>query len=215
MNFNFLAGSWNQFLNGTLITLVISIISVSLGLGWGFLLALAKMSNNKILKGLGWFYTWIIRGTPLFLQLLFWYVVLPKFGGNYREVIIAIIALIINEGAYGSEIIRSGIKSVNVGQSEAANVLGLSKAQFYKYILIPQMFKNILPNIGNELVTIIKDTSLASSIAVFEVMNVAKQVGSSTFNMVEGLIVAAAIYLFITTITTLLIGKFEKKLEKY
>lgn len=215
MNFNFLAGSWNQFLNGTLITLVISIISVSLGLGWGFLLALAKMSNNKILKGLGWFYTWIIRGTPLFLQLLFWYVVLPKFGENYREVIIAIIALIINEGAYGSEIIRSGIKSVNVGQSEAASVLGLSKAQFYKYILIPQMFKNILPNIGNELVTIIKDTSLASSIAVFEVMNVAKQVGSSTFNMVEGLIVAAAIYLFITTITTLLIGKFEKKLEKY
>lgn len=215
MNFSFLNVSWTQFVTGTIITLIISIVSVSLGLGWGLLLAFIKMSNNKILKTLGWLYTWIIRGTPLFLQLLFWYVVLPKFGGNYREILIAIIALIINEGAYASEIIRSGIKSVNIGQQEAAIVLGLTKYQFYKYILIPQMFKNILPNIGNELVTIIKDTSLASSIAVFEVMNVAKQVGAATFNMVEGLIVAATIYLFITTFTTLIVSKFEKKLEKY
>lgn len=215
MNFNFVFSNWNQFLIGTMYTILISIISVSLGLGWGFILALMKMSNNKILKFIGWFYTWIIRGTPLFLQLLFWYVLLPKFGGEYREILIAIIALIINEGAYSSEIIRAGIKTVNIGQKEASIVLGLTTYQYYKFILIPQMFKNILPTLGNELVTIIKDTSLASSIAVFEIMNVSKQLGASTFHMIEGLMVAGLIYLFITTITTLIVSKIEKKMEKY
>lgn len=215
MNFDFLINNYDQFLIGTMYTIIISIVSLSLGLAWGFIIALLKLANNKILKTLGWFYTWIIRGTPLFLQLLFWYVLLPKFGGNYREVLIAIIALIINEGAYASEIIRSGIKNVDKGQKEAAVMLGLTNVQYYKFILIPQMFKNILPNIGNELVTVIKDTSLASSIAVFEIMNVAKQIGASTFHMIENLIVAGLIYLFITTITSLLINKIEHKMEKY
>lgn len=215
MNFSFISSTWQQFLQAAGVTVFMCIVAISVGLVFGFLLALMKMSKNKVLKFIGWLYTWIIRGTPLLLQLIFWYVVLPKFGGNYRELIIGIIALIINESAYSSEIFRSGMNSVDKGQFEAASILGISKIQFYKFILIPQTLKNVLPQLGNEFVTVLKDTSLASSISVVEVMFVAKQTGASSFAMVESLMVAGAVYLLFTTISTLLFNKLEKKMERY
>lgn len=215
MNYSFLQSSLHDFILAACNTLLMCLIAIIIGLTFGFLLAVVKQSNNKVIKFIGWFYTWIIRGTPLLLQLIIWYVVLPKFGGQYREFFIGIIALIVNESAYSSEIFRSGMSSVDKGQYEAAKILGLSKFQYYKFILIPQTFKNVLPSLGNEFVTILKDTSLASSIGVMEVMFVAKQVGTTSFAMVESLTVAAAVYLVFTTISTLIFNKIENNMKEY
>ncbi|WP_061995768.1 amino acid ABC transporter permease [Clostridium sp. ATCC 25772] len=202
-------------LQSTGMTIFLTIISVVLGTLIGIAVSLLKMSKNKLIYSLASFYTWIVRGTPMLLQLFFLYYGLPFLGIKLEPMSAAIIGLSLNSGAYMSEIIRGGILAVDKGQFEACKVLGFTYGQTMKRVVLPQTFKVIIPPVGNEFITILKDTSLVSIIAMEELMRTAQQIYSSNFRPIEPFFIAACIYLVLTTIFTGMFSKWEKKLAKY
>lgn len=196
--------------NVFLLYICTALFSVPLGIAG----ALAYTGENKIIKGFLSIYTWIFRGTPLMLQLLIMYYGLPliNFGG-YKITLgpyqAAIITYIINYAAYLTEIIRSGLESIDKGQHEAAKVLGYTYWQKIIYIILPQALRRVLPSLGNEAITLIKDTSLIYVLAVTEVMKRTKELANVYYNIIP-YICAVIIYL----VLSLLVDRLFKNIEK-
>jgi len=202
-------------IKATGITIELTVISVVLGTLIGIIVALLKLTKNPFINVIASFYTWIIRGTPMLLQLFFFYYGLPFVGIELEPMSAAIIGLSLNSGAYMAEIIRGGIISVDKGQFEACKALGFTYSQTMIRVILPQTIRVLLPPVGNEFITMLKDTSLVSTIAMVELMRSAQQIYSSNFRPMEPFFIAACIYLGLTTVFTGIFSVWEKKLSRY
>ena len=202
------------YIDGLLGTLWLAALTVFVATLLGAVIAIMKLSKIKILDLITSAYIGIIRGTPILLQLYFFWLVLPKAVPiNLSDTACIIIALIVNASSYVAEVIRAGIQAVDKGQVEAARSLGLSSVNTMKKIILPQAVKNILPALGNEYISMIKQTSLASVFFVQELMTSYKTVQSATFLAIPSLIIAGVIYLIVTTVLTKGLSVFERRLQ--
>lgn len=207
---------WDVFLiKGLSVTLSLSAVTVFFGAIIGALLAIAKMSRFKALRMLVNAFVEVIRGTPILLQLYIGYFVVPLLvpALNLGTYACIAVALVINSSAYVSEVIRSGIQAVDKGQTEAARSLGLNKTQTMLKVVLPQAIKNILPALGNEFVMIIKETSLASTFFVGDLMTSYLTVKGQTYLAFETLLIVGVIYFVVTFTLSKLVGLYEKKLK--
>ena len=207
---------WHVFLiEGVSYTLLLSVITVFFGAILGSLLALGKRSRFRIVRGIITAFVEVIRGTPILLQLYFGYFILPMMvpALNLSAFTSICIALVINSSAYVSEVIRSGIQAVDHGQTEAARSLGLNARQTMLRIVLPQAVKNILPALGNEFVMMIKETSLASTFFVGELMTSYLKVKGATWLYLESLIIVGVIYFVITFTLSKVIAVFERRMR--
>lgn len=209
---------WKVFLlEGVPYTLIFSAIAVFFGVILGSLIAFGRLSKVRLLR---WFceaYTELIRGTPLLLQLYLFVLVLPNVFSSVFHLSSftwTAICLSFNSAAYVSEIIRSGIQSVDKGQTEAARSLGMNASQTMLKVVMPQAVKNILPAIGNEFVSVIKETSMASTFFLGELMTSYLKVKGATYLAFEALIIVAVIYFVMTFSLSKLVGLYERKLNK-
>ncbi len=207
---------WRVFLvEGLVTTLEFTCIAVTLGIILGTFVAMLKMSKFKIIRFLISIYIEVIRGTPILLQLYIFYFVLPNLFPflELSPFIWVAIAMCINSSAYVSEVIRSGIQAVDKGQTEAARSLGLSKSQTMIRIVLPQAVRNILPALGNEFIMILKETSLASTFFLGDLMTSQKIVAGATYLQLETLIIVGTIYLCVTFPLSKLVGLLEKRMS--
>lgn len=198
----------------SLVTLQLLFLTIVFSTPLGLLVALGKLSKIKLLKGILDFYTYIIRGTPLLLQILFVYFGLPTIGIRLDSFTAALLALVVNYTAYLAEIMRAGIQSIDKGQYEAAKVLGLDYQQTMKRIIVPQALKVVAPPICNEYIVLIKDTALVSVIGMQELLRATKEIVARDFTMIP-FFIAAVIYLIITAFFTTIFNRLEKKLSIY
>lgn len=208
---------WNVFLiEGLSYTLVLSAIAVLVGSVFGALLAFGRLSKSKILHFICTAYTEIIRDTPLLVQLYFFVLIVPKMLSGIISISTfqaVALAFALNSAAYVSEIFRSGIQAVDVGQTEAARSLGMNAKQTMLHVVMPQAIKNILPALGNEFVSVIKETSMASTFFVGDLMTSYLKVKSDTYWALEALLIVAAIYFVLGFGLSKLIGTFERRLN--
>ena len=206
---------WRMFLfEGLKNTLILTCISVALGTVLGAVVALMRMSKSRILQFLSSFYVEVIRGTPILLQLYIFYFVLPNVLPFLKlsQFMWVSIALCVNSAAYVSEVIRSGIQAVDKGQTEAARSLGLSESKTMMRIVLPQAVRNILPALGNEFIMMLKETSLASTFFLYDLMTVRQVITGATSLTLEPMTIVAVIYLCMTYPLSKVVGHFEKKM---
>ena len=204
-------------LEGLFNTMIIALFAVILGIIIGIFVALIRNNydrNNKmkILNFIVKLYVDIIRGTPIVLQLMIIYYVVFK-SIDVSVILVGILAFGINSGAYVSEIIRAGIQSIPIGQTEAGYALGLKHSQVMNYIILPQAFKNILPALGNEFITLVKETSVGAYIGIIELTKASDIIASRTYDYFFPLIMVAIIYLIITLGLSKGVQKLERKLN--
>ncbi len=219
---------WRYFssryiIEGVVVTLELTVLAMAIGMILGVIGATMRLSPNPILSGASWTYIWFFRGTPVLVQLLFWYTfayLYPQltfgipFGPAFVHVsansitafTAAVVGLGLNEGAYMSEIVRAGIISIDEGQTEAAQSLGMRRPQVLRKIVLPQAMRVIVPVTGNETISMLKTSSLASVITVYELTGRAELIYSSNYDIPELLIVASLWYLIVTTVLTM--GQF-------
>ena len=198
------------FLNGVFVSLQIAFFSCLIGTALGITVGVILSQKINFLSQLVMLYVVIIRGTPMLIQI----VALSFFAGSFASLFwIAIISIGLNSGAYVSQIILTGINSIGIGQTEAAKTLGFNKIQIIRYIILPQAIKTVLPALGNELITLVKDSSLASTIGVSELTKQGAIVMSQTLNAPAVYIMIGAIYLTITTIIIFSISALEKRMQ--
>ncbi len=208
------------YFSGLKMTLLISLFAVIIGILIGVLIAVvrvtARASKLKLIKVLDVIcrvYITVIRGTPMIVQIMIIYN-LVFTSPNTNPVLVGAVCCGINSGAYVAEIIRAGITSIPVGQMEAGRSLGLTYVMTMRTIILPQAFKNILPALGNEFISLVKETSVISVIAVNDLMKMAGYVGSRTWDVIPPYVIAAGIYLLMTLGLTWLMGRFEKMMAK-
>ncbi|MHB1485042.1 MAG: amino acid ABC transporter permease [Saccharofermentanales bacterium] len=202
-------------LEGAWLTIRLTLGSVSAGIIIGLLLALARISKNVVLDKFAKFYIWFFRGTPLLLQIFFIYYALPTLTPiSIASLPAAFIALSLNSGAYLAEIIRAAIQSIDKGQMEASKALGMSYTQAMRKIIIPQSYRRLIPPVGNELIALLKDSSLVSVIAMNELMRTTSLLANSSGNAIY-YIPCAILYLAMTTIFTFVFSKLEKRYSIY
>ena len=195
------------------VTLLIAICAIIIGTILGCILALMKISDNRILKGIGTLYTTILRGLPLATQLMiFYFVVFAPL--HLPKLLVAILAYGLNSGAYCTEIFRAGIQGVDIGQTEAGRSLGLSKRQTLFKIILPQAVKAVLPTYTSEFIVLIKETSVASFIAVMDMTKAGDMIRNATYNAWIPLLTCAIIYLILTLGLTKVFDIFEKRMAK-
>ena len=206
-------GRWQWFVSGLGYTLLISLFSVLLGLVIGILMALMRLSKSKILRAVSGIYIDIIRGTPTMVQLLIIYFVIFA-NVHIDKWVVGFIAFGINSGAYIAEIVRGGILSVNIGQTEAGRSLGMTHKQTMASIVMPQAMKNILPALGNEFVVLIKETAVIGMIANIDLVGAARKVQSLTYDYLIPLLSIAVIYYVVIMIISTLLSKVEKGMRK-
>ena len=206
-------GRWQWFVSGLGYTLLISLFSVLLGLVIGILMALMRLSKSKILRAVSGIYIDIIRGTPTMVQLLIIYFVIFA-NVHIDQWVVGFIAFGINSGAYIAEIVRGGILSVNIGQTEAGRSLGMTHKQTMASIVMPQAMKNILPALGNEFVVLIKETAVIGMIANIDLVGAARKVQSLTYDYLIPLLSIAVIYYVVIKIISTLLSKVEKGMRK-
>ena len=206
-------GRWQWFVSGLGYTLLISLFSVLLGLVIGILMALMRLSKSKILRAVSGIYIDIIRGTPTMVQLLIIYFVIFA-NVHIDKWVVGFIAFGINSGAYIAEIVRGGILSVNIGQTEAGRSLGMTHKQTMASIVMPQAMKNILPALGNEFVVLIKETAVIGMIANIDLVGAARKVQSLTYDYLIPLLSIAFIYYVVIKIISTLLSKVEKGMRK-
>jgi polar amino acid transport system permease protein len=218
-----------RIVSGLRVTLELTVIAMAIGIVLGVLLAIMRLSPNKLVSGSSWLYIWFFRGTPVLVQILFWYYIAalyPKidigvpFGPSVihadantliKAFTAGVLALGLNEGAYMAEIVRAGIISVDEGQSDAARSLGMTRLQTMRRIVLPQAMRVIIPPTGNETISMLKTTSLVSVIAVPDLLYGAQEIYSVNFKTIPLLIVASIWYLVCTSV--LYVGQFY--LERY
>lgn len=213
MDLNFLSKYYMFYVNGVKMTLILAVFTVIFGVLFGTFLAIMKISKNVFLKSIASIYIEFIRGTPVLVQLYIIFYGLPSIGVKLPEFIAGTIALSINSSAYVAEIIRAGIQGVDKGQMEAARSLGVSYKAAMRYVILPQAIKNILPALGNEFVTVIKESSIVSVIGIGELMYNADTIRGNTFKPFAPLIVAAILYFIMTFSLSKLMGKAERRLK--
>ena len=206
-----------MILEGLKNTILIALGSIVIGILLGSLIAIVRDMYEKNGKGLILnkickIYVDVIRGTPALLQLMIIYYVIFK-SVSIDLVLVGILAFGLNSSAYVSEIIRAGINSIDVGQMEAAKSLGFKYFQSMRYIILPQAIKNVLPALGNEFITLVKETSVAGYIGIMELTKSTDMIASRTYNYFFPLIIAALIYLGLTMLLTKLLNRFERKVS--
>lgn len=202
------------FLKGIEYTLGLALIAVTLGTVFGTLVALLKMRKNKVISLIATAYIELFRNTPLLLQLYIFYFLFPSFGINLAPFPAVSVGLVLNTTAYISEIIRSGIQAVDKGQTEAARSLGLNGVQTFTHVVLPQAMRNILPALANEFVTDIKETSLASTFFVGDLMTTYLTINGTTYLTLEPLIVVGVIYFALGFVLSKLVALMEKRMGK-
>ncbi|MDH6133006.1 polar amino acid transport system permease protein [Kitasatospora sp. MAA4] len=210
----------SSILHGLGVTLELTALSMLIGVFGGTILAIMRLSPNPVLSGTAWFYIWVFRGTPILVQLLFWNFLGalwpklsigvpfgPAFGSESTNKLIplfvaALLGLGLNEAAYMAEIVRGGIQSVSVGQTEAAHALGMSQSSTMRRIILPQAMRVIIPPTGNETISMLKTTSLVSAISLEELLRAGENIYSRTFQTIPLLVVVSIWYLLMTSILT-------------
>ncbi|HCY06039.1 MAG: amino acid ABC transporter permease [Erysipelotrichaceae bacterium] len=203
------------FLRGLWSTLKLAFISVLLGTLLGALISMLTLSKNKIINAIGNIYITIFRGTPILVQLYIFYYFMPMvipILNSLPKVVTIVMALVINSSSYVSEIIRGGILAVDKGQTEAARSLGMTSKNCMMKIVLPQAIKSIIPSLGNEYIMMIKETSLASTLAYNELMFV-KTILSNKFLIWQPLFIISGIYLMVTLVLTYGVSLLEKRLS--
>lgn len=208
-------GTWGPFiLGGTWITVLLSVSSILIATVLAILGAVARLSRNPYLSGLAGLYVSLVRGTPLLVQIFFFFFALPEFGIILPAIPTGILALSFNYGAYMTEIFRAGIQAVPIGQREAAESLGMPERLVMRRIVLPQAFRIVIPAIGNDFVAMIKDSALVSTIAVQELLWRAHTVGTRHFRTLETLLIAAAIYWILTIVFSFFQERLERRLSR-
>jgi len=219
----------SRILHGAVVTIELTVIAMAIGIALGVLLAVMRLSPNPLVSGASWFYIWFFRGTPLLVQLLFWYNIAalyptialgvpfgPSFIHANANTLItpftaAILGLGLNEGAYMAEIVRAGIISVDEGQADAAQSLGMTRLQTMRRIVLPQAMRVIIPPTGNETISMLKSSSLVSVIVVTELLYAGQLIYSVNFKTIQLLIVVSFWYIVFTSV--LYVGQYY--LERY
>ena len=207
-----------QLAGGMLVSIEIFVVTLLVSLPLGLIVCFGRMSKNPLLRGIVKIYISVMRGTPLMLQLMVVYFG-PYFLFGIRitqsySLIATFIGFGLNYAAYFAEIYRGGIESMPVGQYEAAKILGYGKGQTFFHIILPQVIKRILPSVTNEVITLVKDTSLAFVLSVMEMFTIAKQIASSQTTMMP-FVVAAVFYYVFNLLVAVVMEKIEKKLDYY
>jgi len=210
-----------QVLDGLVVTLELTVASMAIGIVLGVLLAVMRLSPNPLVSGASWLYIWFFRGTPVLVQILFWFNVAAlypsfsigiPFGPQFTSVdlttlitpfVAGMLALGLNEGAYMAEIVRAGIISVDEGQTEAAQSLGMGRLLTMRRVVLPQAMRVIIPPTGNETISMLKTTSLVSAIAVTDLLYTAQIIYARTYQTIPLLIVASIWYLIVTTVLSI------------
>ncbi|HSU80550.1 MAG TPA: amino acid ABC transporter permease [Candidatus Angelobacter sp.] len=206
---------WPILKAGLIFTVPLTLITFFLGLILGFFTAVARLSKYRVLKGIAGFYVWIIRGTPLLVQLFILFYGLPSVGLTLSPFISAIIGFTLNMGAYNSEIIRAAIQSIGSGQWEAAYSIGMTKRQAMRRIIIPQASRVSIPPLGNSFISLVKDTSLAATITVSELFQKGQEIASVTYEPLWLYIEVAFIYLILCTILNYYQSRIEERLNRF
>jgi polar amino acid transport system permease protein len=211
-----------QVLDGLLVTLELTVLAMAIGIVLGMIIAIMRLSHNRLVSGTAWSYTWFFRGTPVYVQLLFWF----NISALYHTVTIgvpflpvtflhldlvafftpfhtAMVGLGLNEAAYMSEIARSGLISVDEGQIEAATSLGMTRSQTLRLVILPQAMRVIIPPTGNEVISMLKTTSLAIAVALTELLQSVTLIYSANYEIMPLLIVASLWYLIVTTLLSI------------
>jgi His/Glu/Gln/Arg/opine family amino acid ABC transporter permease subunit len=192
-----------QLIQGTLVTLQIAALSTMLGFMGGTILGYLHTLKNTFLQAAITIYVTLFRGTPMLIQISFLYLLLPQIGITLSAFACAVIAIGLNSTAYISQIIKSGIQSIDAGQWQAAHVLGFSRWQTMRFIIMPQAFRVVIPALLNESITLIKDSSLASTIGVIELFKTSSRVISITYQPIPVYVIMACIYLTLTTLLSI------------
>lgn len=208
---------YKYILSGLLNTIVMAFFAVIIGIILGLIVSIIRNDyevnkKHKILNLISKMYVEIIRGTPVILQLMIIYYVIFK-SVNINIILVGIIAFGINSGAYVSEIIRSGIKSIDKGQMEAGLSLGLKYKQVMKLIVLPEAFRNILPSLGNEFITLLKETSVGAYIGIIELTKSGDIIASRTYDYFFPLIIVALVYLILTLSLSKMVNVMERRLN--
>jgi len=214
ITFDFFYGSIFYLLRGALVSLQIAGIACSIGLILGTVLALGQTGKYRVFRVLVTIYVTIIRGTPMLVQIFIVFFVFPQIGIHLNAFWAAILAIGINSSAYLSQIIRSGIESIGRGQWEAAQVLGFSRGQALRYIILPQALQVVLPALGNEFITLLKDSSLASTIGVVELLKEGQIIISRTYKVIPIYLMITLIYLILTMLLSLVLSWLKKRLQR-
>ncbi|MEM8852413.1 MAG: amino acid ABC transporter permease [Pseudomonadota bacterium] len=207
---------WPQIARGVWATLAMAAISYSAGLVLGLFIALARMSGRWVLTIPTTIFVEFFRTTPPLVQIVWFYFVVPVLTGvELNAFQAATLALALNVAAFLSEVFRGGLASVDSTQRDAGQVLGLSRIQVYRYVLVPQAVRNVMPQLTTWMVLLIKSTSLASAIGALELMQVSKLIALETFRPIEVLTTAAVIYFLLAYPLTLLAGRLERRLQRH
>ncbi|OED59543.1 amino acid ABC transporter permease [Acholeplasma laidlawii] len=221
MDFSFLLDIFyvKTLLQGVLITIVLALIAVLMGTLIAVIPTYFRLSKNKVLNFIGGSYVEIIRGTPLLVQVMLIYAivklpVMTVLGMDFGAFLLGMVALIINSSAYASETFRAGILSIEKGQKEAGLSLGMTEKSTMLHIIMPQAIKNIMPSLGNEFITLIKETSIFMYLGIAELMYSAQIVKTATYRTKEVYIVTALLYFVLTFTTSKLMSKLEKRMRK-
>jgi polar amino acid transport system permease protein len=213
----------DRILAGMVNTVLISVLSMLIGLILGVVFAVMRLSKNPVTGAVSWLYIWFFRGTPVFVQLLLWFnlaLIFPVLNlGFYKDemvdvmtpFVVALLGLGLNEGAYMAEIVRAGIQSVDEGQTEASHALGMPGGKTMRRIVLPQAMRVIVPPTGNEFINLLKTSSLVSAVQYTELLRAATNIGSTSFAVMEMLLVASVWYLALTSVFS--VGQFY--VERY
>ncbi|MCI9590725.1 MAG: amino acid ABC transporter permease [Lachnospiraceae bacterium] len=206
---------WPLMKAGLLTTVPLTLISFVLGMVVAFIVAMMRLSKIKVLSLIAQFYVWVIRGTPLLVQLFVIFYGLPRIGIVFSPFVSAVIGLVISEGAYNSEIIRAALQSIPKGQWEASHALGLKKIQTLTFVIVPQAALIAVPSLGNMFISLLKDTSLTAILTVREIFQIGQQIVAMTFEPLWLYLEVAVVYLIFSSILSKLQGILEKKLGKH
>lgn len=211
----FLDSFWPMMKAGFLVSVPLMLISFALGLVVALLVALGRMSKFKLLSAICALYVWVIRGTPLLVQIFIIFYGLPSIGITFTPFVSAILALTISQGAYNSEVIRGALMGIPKGQHEAPQSLGMTKMQTLFHVIIPQAALTAVPALGNSFISLLKDTSLTSVITVVDIFATAKQISARTYKPMLLYCEAALVYLIFSTALTFVQNKAEQLLGKH
>lgn len=211
-DWSFAVGILPSLLDGLWITVQITLIGMAIALVLGLAVAIVRFSKIPVLSRIFGFYLQFVRGTPLLVQAYFAYYVLPNFGVQFSALVTGIIVIGINYSAYTAEVYRAGIQSVPPGQWEAATALSLSTAQRWRFVVLPQAIRDVIPVLGNYLVQMFKDSAVLSAITVFELLSHATAIGSSSYRYLEPLTIAGLLFLAVSLPAAKLVKRLELRL---
>lgn len=206
---------WPMFKAGLVVTVPLTLISFTIGLVLAFLVALMRLSKMKVISYVAAFYVWVIRGTPLIVQLFVIFYGLPNINIVFTPFVSAVIGLSVSQGAYNSEVIRAALISISKGQWEATKALGMSKIQTMRYVIVPQAALVAVPSLGNSFISLLKDTSLVATLTVAEIFQLGQQITAVKMYPLWIYLEVGFIYLIFSTALTYLQAFLEKKLGKH